>query len=157
QYAKDLLSKNGRNEDAELFSDLIEGIEGLIQEREKRFGLLENEKMGGESAKIFELYYDIIEISKKLRDVDAISMFQSELIQYFQMNGYKLVDIEYHRFNLEYEADSLLNNSYFELAAQIYGKCEEISQLLVKLGKEEEIANVEKFRNKKNECLEKFP
>ncbi|MFX1432043.1 MAG: DUF2341 domain-containing protein, partial [Promethearchaeota archaeon] len=35
QYAKEVLSKYGRNEDAALFSDLITGIEGIIEEREK--------------------------------------------------------------------------------------------------------------------------
>jgi hypothetical protein len=154
QHAKDLLSKQGRNEEAVLISDLILGIEGLIEEREKRIEFLETEKIKGTPTKIFELYYDIVEISKKLRDLDAISMFQSELIQYFQINKFKLKDMENYRSNLEHEADYFSNNGNFEMAAQIYGKCEEISQLLVKLEKQEEIVNVEKFRNKKNECLE---
>ncbi len=156
QHAKDLLSEHGRNEEVVLISDLIAGIEGLINEREKRLELLEREKIEGGSVKIFELYYDIIEISKKLRDLDGINMFQSELIQFFQTNKFKLVVIEKHRANLEQEADSLSHNGFFEMAAQIYGKCEEISQFLVKLEKEEEITNVEKFRNKKNECLKRI-
>jgi tetratricopeptide (TPR) repeat protein len=156
QYAKEVLSKHGRNEDVKLFSDLIAGIEGLIEERERRLEFLEMEKIGGNSVKIFNLYYDIIEISEKIRDIDAVNMFKSELIQYFQMNKYKLEDIENHRSNLEHEADTLSNNHYFELAAQTYGKCEEISQLLVKLGKEEEIANVEKFKNKKMNTSKHF-
>ena len=83
-------------------------------------------------------------------------MFQSELIQFFQTNKFKLVVIEKYRSNLEHEADSLSNNGFFEMAAQTYGKCEEISEFLVKLEKEEEIVNVEKFKNKKNENLEKI-
>jgi tetratricopeptide (TPR) repeat protein len=144
QYAKDILSNHGRNEDAILFSDLVAGVEGLIEEREKRLEILEKGKIEGDSVKVFELYYDIMEISKKLRDLDAVSMFQSELIQYFQMNKFKLRDIESYKLNLEKEADSLSNNGYYEKAAQIYAKCEEISQLLVKLEKEEELANLEK-------------
>ncbi|MFX1432013.1 MAG: LamG-like jellyroll fold domain-containing protein [Promethearchaeota archaeon] len=149
QYAKDILSKHGRNEEIALISELIAIIEGLIEEREKRLEILEKEKIDGDSVKVFELYNDIIGISKKLRDLDAVNMYQSELIQYFQTNRFKLNDIENYRSNLEHEADSLSNNGFFEKAAQIYGKCEEISQLLVDLGKKEELANAEKFRNKK--------
>jgi hypothetical protein len=156
QNAKEILSKQGKKEDLALFSDLIAGIEGLIEEREKRIEYLEKEKIDGDSVKIFELYFDIIEISKKLRDLDAINMYQSELYQFFQPKKFKLVEIENHRFEFEKKADSLSNNGFFEMAAQIYGKCEEISQFLVKLESEEEIANVEKFRNKKNENLEKI-
>ncbi|MFX1532395.1 MAG: DUF2341 domain-containing protein, partial [Promethearchaeota archaeon] len=156
QSAKEILLKQGKNKEVALFSDLIAGIEGLIDEREKRLEILEKEKINGDSVKVFELYYDIIEISKKLRDFDAINMFQSELYQFFQTRKFKLIDIENHRFELEKKADSFSNNGYFEMAAQIYGKCEEISQFLVKLEIEEEIANVEKFKNKKNENLEKF-
>jgi len=156
QHANDLLSKQDKIEEVVILSDLITGIEGLIEEREKRLEVLEIEKIEGEPVKIFELYYDVIEISKRLRDFDVISMYQSELIQYFQINQFKLNDLENYRSNLEHEADSLSNNDFFEKAAQIYGKCEEISQLLVKLEKRGEIVNVEKFRNKKNECLEKF-
>ncbi|MFW9940734.1 MAG: DUF2341 domain-containing protein [Candidatus Thorarchaeota archaeon] len=156
QSAKEILLKQGKNEEVALLSDLIAGIEGLIDEREKRLEILGKEKIDGDSVKVFDLYYDIIEISKKLRDFDAINMFQSELYQFFQTRKFKLIDIENHRLELEKKADSFSNNGYFEMAAQIYGKCEEISQFLVKLEKEEEIANVEKFKNKKNENLEKF-
>jgi tetratricopeptide (TPR) repeat protein len=155
QNAKEILLKQGKNEEIALFSDLIAGIEGLIDERENRLDVLEKEKINEDSVKIFELFFDIIEISKRLRDFDAINMYQSELIQYFQMNQFKIKDIKNYRSNLEHEADSLSNNDFFEMAAQIYGKCEEISQFLVNFENEEEIANVEKFRNKKNENLEK--
>ncbi|MFW9896434.1 MAG: hypothetical protein ACFFD7_11565, partial [Candidatus Thorarchaeota archaeon] len=157
QNAKEILSKQGKHEEVILISDLVQGIEGLIEERERRLDLLEKEKINEDSVKIFELFYDIIEISKKLRDLDAINMFQSELIQYFQINQSKIKDIENYRSNLEHEADSISYNGFFEMAAQIYGKCEEISQFLVKLEIEEEKANIEKFRNKKKENLEKIP
>ncbi|MFX1233180.1 MAG: DUF2341 domain-containing protein [Promethearchaeota archaeon] len=156
QNAKEILSKQSKIEEVALISDLIEGIEGLIEEREKRLELLEKEKINEDSVKIFESFCDIIEISRKLRDFDAINMYKSELIQYFQMNQFKIKDIENYRSNLEHEADSLSNNDFFETAAQIYGKCEEISQFLAEFENEEEIANVEKFRNKKKENLEKI-
>jgi hypothetical protein len=156
QNAKELLSKQNKNGEAGLFSDLIAGIEGIIEEREKRLEILEREKMEGDSVKIFDLYYDIIEISKKLRDLDAINMFQSDLYEFFQTKKSKLGDIENYRFDLEKKAESLSNNSFFEVAAQLYGKCEDISQFLLKFEKEGEIANIEKFRNKKNENLEKI-
>ncbi|MFX1380587.1 MAG: hypothetical protein ACFFA4_15990, partial [Promethearchaeota archaeon] len=145
QYAKEVLSKHGRNEDAALFSDLITGIEGLIEERERRLEILKTEKIHGNSVKIFELYYDIIEISEKLRDLDAIGMFESELIKYFQINKFKLKDIELYLSDLEKEAEALSNNGLPENAAQIYGKCEKISQFLSKLENEGELSNVEKY------------
>jgi len=114
---------------------------------------LENEKIHGDSARIFDLYYDIIEISKKLRDFDAISMFQTELIQFFQTNKFKLPEIEKLRFNLEQQADLLLNDHLFEMAAKMYEKCEILSLLLENFSKEE-IINVENFRNKKDKCLQ---
>ncbi|MFX1329089.1 MAG: DUF2341 domain-containing protein [Promethearchaeota archaeon] len=156
QHAKDLLLKQGRHEDTVLFSDLIEGIEGLIQEREKRFGLLENEKIGGDSVKIFELYYEIIDISKRLRDLDTASFYQSELIQFFQINKSKQIYLENYRDILEEKADSLLNNEQFETAAQIYGKCERISEVFLQSGRDGETAHIEKYKNKKAYCLESF-
>ncbi|MFX0104964.1 MAG: DUF2341 domain-containing protein [Candidatus Hodarchaeota archaeon] len=156
KHAKEILSKQGRNEEVVLISDLIAGIEALIEEREKRLELLETEKIEGDAARIFELYYNIIEISKKLRDLDVVSMYQSELIQYFQMNQFKLNDIEQYRSNLEHEADSLSNNGFFERAAQIYGKCERISEIFIQSERDGEIANIEKYRKKEAECLNKI-
>jgi len=156
QNAKDILSKQGKNEEAVLFSDLIGGIEGLIEERENRLELLEKEKIDGDSIKIFELYYDIIAISKKLRDPDGASFYQAELITYFQNNDWILVDLEKYRSEMGQEAESLYNNSYFENAAQLYEKCEIISQLFVQLGREKETAKIEQFRYKKDECLKKI-
>ncbi|MFW9971968.1 MAG: DUF2341 domain-containing protein [Candidatus Odinarchaeota archaeon] len=155
QFAKEILLKQDRHEDTALFSDLITGIESLIEEREKRLDILKKEKVEGDSVKIFELYYDIIKISEKLRDFEAISMFQSELVQYFQNNILKLNKIENYQLDLERDADSYSNDGFFEESAQLYAKCEQISQLLVKLGKKEEITNIEKFRNKKNSILNK--
>ena len=49
-----------------------------------------------------------------------------------------------------------LNNNKFENAAQLYEKCELVSQLFVQLEKDGEIANIEKFREKKAESLNKI-
>jgi hypothetical protein len=156
ENAKQILSKQGKKEDVALFSDLIAGIEGLIEEREKRLELLEKEKIDGDSIKIFELYYEIIAISKKLRDPDAASFYQAELINYFQKNNLNIIDLENYRFELNQKAESLINNNIFEIAAQLYEKCEIISQLFVQLEKEGEVVNIEKFRYKKEECMKKI-
>jgi hypothetical protein len=156
KLGKEFLLKLGREEEAKLFSELSSGIEGLIEEREKRLELLKQEKIEGNSVKIFELYYDVIEISEKLRDFDTVSMYKSELIQFFQINKSNLIHIERYRFSLEQKADSLSNSKLFEIAAQIYEECEKISHFLLQLGKEEEITNIEQFKNKKIECLKKI-
>ncbi|MFX1596189.1 MAG: DUF2341 domain-containing protein, partial [Promethearchaeota archaeon] len=156
ELGKEFLLKHGKEEDAKLFSELSSGIKGLIEEREKRLEILEQVKIEGDSVKIFDLYYDILEISKKLRDLDGENMYKSELIQFFQTNKFKLIDIKRHIFYLEQEADSLISNNFFEKAAHLYEKCENLSDFLVQLGKEEETKNIRKFKNKREECLKKI-
>ncbi|MFX1326016.1 MAG: hypothetical protein ACFE8N_13775 [Promethearchaeota archaeon] len=102
---------------------------------------------------LYDNFYDLIEISKKLRDSDAVSMYKSELIQYFQMNKSKIMDLEKHRNYLEKEAETLVNNNQYNIAAQVYEACENISQLFVQLEMDEEVINIERFRNKKADCL----
>ncbi|MFX0008187.1 MAG: hypothetical protein ACFFAV_15870, partial [Candidatus Hermodarchaeota archaeon] len=156
KVGKDLLTHLGREEEAKLFSDLISGIEGLIEERERRLELLEQVKIEGDSVQLFELYNEIIDISKRLRDPDTASFYQSELIQFFQINKLNLIDLEEYRNILEQKADSLLTNNQFEIAAQIYRKCEIISQIFIQLERDEEVTNFEKFRNKITECLNRI-
>jgi hypothetical protein len=152
---RDLLIDLGREEEAKLFSELISGIEGLIEEREKRLELLERIKIEGNSVQVFELYHELMTISKKLRDPESTSFYQSELINYFQ-NNLNFVDLENYRYELNQKAGSLIENNIFEIAAQLYEKCENISQLFVQLGREEEIIYIEEFRSKKEECLKKI-
>jgi len=156
KVGKDLLISLGREEEAKVFSELISGIDGLIEEREKRLEVLDQVKIEGNSVQVFELYDEIIAISKKLRDPDTTSFYQSELIQFFQVNKFKLNDLEEYRSKLEQKADSLSNNNQFEIAAQIYGKCKIISQIFIQLERDEELANIVKFRNKKTDCLNKI-
>ncbi|MFX1469322.1 MAG: hypothetical protein ACFFB8_11725, partial [Promethearchaeota archaeon] len=156
ELGKEFLLKHGKEEDAKLFSELSSGIKGLIEEREKRLEILEQVKIEGDSVKIFDLYYDILEISKKLRDLDGVNMYKSELIQFFQTNKFKLINIKRHIFDLEQEADSLIRNNFFEKAAHLYEKCENLSDFLVQLGKEEETKNIRKFKNKREDCLKKI-
>ena len=92
KLGRDLLLNLGREEDAVLFSDLIYGIEELIEEREKRLEILERMKIEKNFIQVFELYQDVIEISKKLRDTDSSSFYQSELINYMQSNLLNSVD-----------------------------------------------------------------
>ncbi|MHA2049845.1 MAG: DUF2341 domain-containing protein [Promethearchaeota archaeon] len=156
KLGRDLLFNLGREEEAKLFSDLSSGIEGLIEEREKRLEILDQMKIEGNSKQIFELHQEIIKISKKLRDPDAASFYQSELIQYFQNNYLNVVDLEVYRSELNQKAKSLFNNNIFEMAAQLYEKCEIISQLFVQLGRDEDIPKIREFGSKKTECLKKI-
>jgi hypothetical protein len=156
KLGRELLLNLGREEEAKLFSELIFGIEGIIEEREKRLNLLEETRIEGNSEQVFEIYQDIIDISKKLKDPGSISYYQSELIQYFQNNDLFAVDLEIYRVGLSQKAETLSNNNNFELAAQLYEKCEKISQLLVQLGRNEDVAKIEEFRYKKDECLKRI-
>ncbi|MFW9896856.1 MAG: hypothetical protein ACFFD7_13705, partial [Candidatus Thorarchaeota archaeon] len=124
--------------------------------RDKRLEYLEQLKSEGDSEQIFEIYQDLIDISQKLRDPDSASFYQFELIDYFQKNSLELVNLENYRLELNQRAESSFSKSYFEVAATFYDKCERISQLFVQLEREEEIAKIEEFRAKKNECLNKI-
>jgi hypothetical protein len=156
EQGRDLLLNLGRQEEARLFTELISGIEGLIEERDKRLEMLERLKIEGNPKQIFELYQDLIDISKKLRDPDTTSFYQFELIQYYQDNELNILELERYRFELEHKADSFFNNNMFERAAQLYGKCEKISILLVQLEREKEVSIIEEFRYKKDECLKRI-
>ncbi|MFX1426981.1 MAG: LamG-like jellyroll fold domain-containing protein [Promethearchaeota archaeon] len=156
KLGRDLLINLGRGEQAKVFTDLISEIEELIIEREKRLIILEQIKLEGNSRQIFDMYQDIIEISKKLRDPDSASLSQSELILYFQNNQLNISDLEKYKFELKKKADILFNNNFFEKAAEHYEKCVQISELLVQLERENEVSIIEEYRNKKNECLNKI-
>ena len=155
EIAEKILLKLGKKEEALLFSDLTIEIKELSEERDKKLETLEEAKLGNDSLKIFEIYYDLIEFSKKLKDYDSASMYLSELTQFYKTDKIKLRDLEYQRFNLDKQANSLIEENKFEKSAELYEKCEKISQFLVPIGKENEKDNVEKFREKIKDCLNK--
>ncbi|MFW9781757.1 MAG: LamG-like jellyroll fold domain-containing protein, partial [Candidatus Heimdallarchaeota archaeon] len=155
ELAKEISSKIGREEDVTLFSGLIDGINSLIKEREVRIEALNKEKIDGTSLKIFEFYLDVINISKKLRDIDAVSMFKSEMMNFFNANKYKLIEIQKSRVNLEEQAESLSSAGQYEKAIQEFERCEQISELLMNFNKNERII-IDKFKNKKAECQQKL-
>ena len=117
--------------------------------------ILEEAKLGNDSLIIFEIYSDLIELSKKLKDYDSAEMYLSELTHFYKNDQIKLRDLEYQRFNLYKQANSLIEDKTFEKAAEFYDICEKISLFLVQIGRENEKNNVEKFRAKIKECLDK--
>ncbi|MFW9784911.1 MAG: hypothetical protein ACFFFB_21705, partial [Candidatus Heimdallarchaeota archaeon] len=92
-------------------------------------------------------------ISKKLRDSDALHMFQLEFIQIFQNDNLKLIELEDYRIILEEQIKLFLVENKTEKVIESYDKCEIITELLVQLGKEEEKINLDRYRNKKFEFL----
>jgi len=155
EFAENILLKIGKNEEALLFSDLTIGIKELSEERDEILKMLEKEKLGIDSLKIFDLYYNLIELSEKLKDYDSADMYLSELTQFYQNEQTMLKDLEYQRFKLYKLANSLTEEKNFEKSIGLYEKCERISQFLVHFGRENEKNNVKKFREKINECLSK--
>ncbi|MFW9774048.1 MAG: hypothetical protein ACFFEO_17985, partial [Candidatus Thorarchaeota archaeon] len=155
EYAKEVSRKLGRQDDVKLFSELIDGINALIKEREIRIEALDKEKIEGNSIKIFELYQDIINISKKLREFDAVNMFKSEMVDFFSANNVKLVEIQKHRVDLEEQAELSVINGQYEKSIHKFEKCEQISELLMNFNKNE-ITNIDKFKNKKFESFQKL-
>jgi len=155
EFAEKILLKLGKKGEALLFSDLTIGIKELSKERDNKLETLEEAKLDNDSLKIFELSYDLIELSKKLKDYDSASMYLSELTQFYQTDQITLRDLEYQRFNLYKQANSLTEEKIFGKSAEFYEKCEKISQFLVQIGRENEKNNVEKFRKKIKDCLNK--
>ncbi|MFX0026662.1 MAG: hypothetical protein ACFE8M_09610 [Candidatus Hermodarchaeota archaeon] len=155
EFAEKILLKLGRKEEALEFLDLHIGIKELVEEREKKLKLLESEKLEEDTLSLFDVYNDLIELSLRLKDVDMADMYQSELIQLFQSDKLKLKDLEYKRFILYKEANSLIDEALFEKSIKLYEKCRKISELLVKLGRENETKNIEKFKTIINGCLKK--
>jgi len=151
ELAKNMLLNLGRNEDAKLFSELIEGIGELINKRENLLKILERAKVEGNVVKLFEIYYDLTQISKKLRDSDALNMYQLEFIQIFQNDNLKLIELEDYRSILEEQIKLFLTENNTTKVVESYEKCEIITELLVQLGREEEKINLDKYRNKKFE------
>jgi tetratricopeptide (TPR) repeat protein len=153
KYGKELSIELGKGEEAQLFTDLISGIEGLVEEREKRLEQLNQEKMEGSTVRIFDSYYTLVEISKKLRDLDSAKMYLSELIQTFQTSNLSLSDLYEFQSLLNRRAQSLEDDNYYKKAAEVYEKCKKISQLLAQLGREGENIKVDDFEKKINQCL----
>jgi len=150
-----ILLKLERNEEANYYSKIILEIDELNEKREKKLEILEQEILANKSVNITDIYFDLIDISKQLKDFDSIEMYQSELTQLYDDGKLTMSDFRQKRDKLEEEANLLLNQQLFKEAANRYENCEEVSQFLVKLGREEEIINIEKYRKNKNDCLRK--
>jgi len=155
EFAEKILLKLGKKEEALLLLNLNIGIKELSEERDMKLEILEEAKIGNDSLIIFEIYYDLIELSKKLKDYDSAEMYLSELTHFYQNDQIKLRNLEYQRFDLYKQANSLIGDEIFEKAAEFYEICEKISLFLVQFGRENEKINVKKFREKINECLSK--
>ncbi|MCJ7649577.1 MAG: hypothetical protein MUP85_13255, partial [Candidatus Lokiarchaeota archaeon] len=155
ELAEKILLKLGKKEEAFIFSNLTSGITELNEERDKKLEALEAAKLGNDSLKIFEIYYDSIELSKKLKDYDSASMFLSEFTQFYQTDQIMLRDLKSQRFNLCIQANSLIIERKFEKSAEFFELCEKISQFLVQIGRENGKDKTEKFRENIKECLNK--
>jgi len=146
----------GNSKKAALYSKLINEIDTLNKERETKLELLEQEKLEDHPKKILTLYFDLIDIAKRLKDSDAVKMYQSEMEHLFNTKKLRIPDFEHKRDSFEKKADLLLNQNHLEKAIKLYENCEKISRFLVKIGREEENFNLNKFIDKKNECIRKI-
>ncbi|MBY9021069.1 MAG: hypothetical protein KGD67_08420 [Candidatus Lokiarchaeota archaeon] len=155
EFAEKILLKLGKKQEASLFSDLTLRIIELSEERDKKLDTLEGVKLGNNSLKIFENYYDLIDLSKKLKDFDSASMYLSELTQFYQTDQIMLRGLKSQRLNLCIQANSLIEEKYFEKSAGIFELCEKISQFLVQIDKENGKDKTEIFRENIKECLNK--
>jgi len=156
EIAEQLFLKLDKKKEAIFYSKLIADIKLLSEEREEKLENLEKEKEKNNFIKVYDIYFGLIQISKKLKDFDSVEMYQSELIQLLKDGKLKISDLEHKRNNMEEQANNFLDQNLFEEAAEFYENCEEISHLLLLLDRVEEYYNIDKFRNKRNESLKKI-
>ena len=97
----------------------------------------------------------MIDIAKRLKDFDGIEMYHSELKQLYDDGILTISDFIQQRDKIEDDANLFLNQFNYQKAADRYENCEDITHFLIKLGREEEMINIEKFRKKKNESIRK--
>lgn len=155
ETAEKILLKLGKKEEASLFSELIIEIKELSEDRDKKLETLEEAKLENDSLKIFEIYYDLIELSKKLKDYDSASMYLFELTQFYQTDQIMLRGLKSQRFNLCIQANLLIEKKKYKKSAGIFELCEKISQFLVQIDKENGKDKTEKFKTIIKECLNK--
>jgi len=156
ELAEQLFLKLDKKEEAIFYSKLVADIKRLSEEYEGKLENLEKEIEKKNFIKVLDLYFDLIQISKKLKDFDMVKMYQSEVIQLLKDEKLKISNLEHKRNNLEEKANNFLDQNLFEEAAKFYENCEEISHLLLQLDRVEENFNIDKFRAKRNESLKKI-
>ena len=101
----------------------------------KKLELLEQEKLAKNTSNITNLYFDLIDIAKRLKDFDGIEMYQSELKQLYDDGILSISDFIQERGKLEDEANLFLNQFHYRKAAERYENCEDITHFLIKLGR----------------------
>jgi len=156
ELAEKLFLKLDKKEETNFYSKLVADIIRLSEEREDKLENLEKEIEKKNFIKVLDLYFDLIKISKKLKDFDIMKMYQSEVIQLLKDEKLKISNLENKRNSLEERANKFLDQNLFEEAAKFYENCEEISHLLLQLDRVEENYNIDKFRAKRNESLKKI-
>ncbi len=156
EIAEELLLKFDKKDDAIYYSKLIANIKSLSDEREIKSEDLESEKEKKNFIKVMDIYIDLIQISKKLKDFDMLKFYHFELNQLLKDGNLKISDLEHKRTKLEERANTSLDQNLFEEAAKFYESCEEISHILLQFDRVEENYNIDKFREKINEVLKKI-
>ena len=156
ESAQELLLKLDRKDEALFYSKLVNNIKTLIEDREIKLELLDKEREANNFIEVMDIYVDVIQISKRLKDLDMLLMYRAELIQILKDGKVKISDIEHKRNKLEEQANNHLEQELFEEAARLYKYCEEISYILLQFDRVEENYNIDKFKDKINEVLKKI-
>ncbi len=82
-------------------------------------------------------------------------MYQHDLIQLVKEGNLKTSDLEDKRNKFEEQAKIYLNQNLFKETVKLYENCEEISHILLQLGRIEENYKIDKFKEKIKEILSK--
>ncbi|MFX1297431.1 MAG: hypothetical protein ACFFD2_21565 [Promethearchaeota archaeon] len=141
--------KIDRKKEAEFFSRKYEQIKKLTEQRKESLKLLTRAKFSKDIVQVISIYNEVIEISKELNDFDGIEMYKAKLNEFTKSHKISTSELELKIMVLEEQAAKLEKTYLYGAASDIYEKCEKISLLLIKLGKEDEESNVLKFRKKK--------
>ncbi len=148
ELAEQHLIKIGKKDEAAYYTNLVAEIKRLSKEHEIKLENLEYEKSSNNFLRVMEIYIDLIKIIKNLKDVDTSKMYQHELIQIVEDGNLKISDLEDKRNKLEEQAKYYFDQNLFKEAVKLYENCEEISHILLQLGRVEENYNIDKFKEK---------
>jgi hypothetical protein len=150
----DLLLEEGRKREAVYFSLQFNKLRGLLIERKEKIDELREARSKNNQINVLRLFPDIIDLSKRLKDDEALRRYESEFMDFkenFDINEGNLLS---ERTKLAKKAAILEKQELFKDAAVLYQKAEKISSVL-NIMNYENGSNVKKFKNKKEDCRKK--
>ncbi|MBD3228349.1 MAG: hypothetical protein GF329_09190 [Candidatus Lokiarchaeota archaeon] len=150
----DFLLEEGRKREAVYFSLQFNKLRGLLIERKEKIDELREARSKNNQIEILRLFPTIINLSKQLKDDEAVNRYESEFIDFKENININRKNLLAERIKLAKKAIILEKQGLFKDAAILYQKAEKISSVLSIMGYEND-SNITKFKKKKEDCRKK--